>query len=83
MGKKTTGHDLKKKAAKIYDIEKAINVRLGWTPRDDYLPERVLTMPLPDKPVKGRYINKKDFELMKREYYSARGWVKGVPKVKL
>lgn len=83
IGRKTTGVDLKKKAANIYDIEKAINVRLGWTEKDDYLPERVLTMPLPDKPVKGRYINKKDFELMKKEYYAARGWPRGIPKVRL
>lgn len=83
IGKKVTAAELKKKAAKIYDIEKAINVKLGWKESDDSLPARVLSLPLPDAPVKGRYINKKDFELMKREYYKARGWSKGVPKVKL
>jgi len=83
IGKKVTAPELKKKAAKIYDIEKAINVRLGWKESDDSLPPRVTSMPLPDKWVKGRYINKKDFEIMKREYYLARGWKDGKPKVKL
>jgi aldehyde:ferredoxin oxidoreductase len=40
-------------------------------------------MPLPDAPVKGRHIRKTDFEAMKREYYAARGWTNGRPKVRL
>jgi len=75
--------ELKKKAASIYDIEKAINVRLGWKINDDSLPERVLKMPLPDEPVKGRHIRQKDFEIMRKEYYASRGWKNGIPKVKL
>ena len=83
IGKRVTADELKKKAAAIYDIEKAINVRLGWKESDDNLPERVTSMPLPNDPVKGRYIKQKDFEIMKKEYYAARGWTKGVPKVEL
>jgi aldehyde:ferredoxin oxidoreductase len=83
VGRKVTPEELKKKAARIYDIEKAINVKLGWTKKDDSLPDRVLTMPLPDAPVKGRHIRKTDFEAMKREYYAARGWTNGRPKVRL
>jgi aldehyde:ferredoxin oxidoreductase len=82
-GKKETASGLKKKAAAIYDIEKAINVKLGWTIDDDSLPDRVLSLPLPDEPVKGRYIKKKDFETMRSEYYKARRWKNGIPKVRL
>jgi aldehyde:ferredoxin oxidoreductase len=83
IGKTVTAQELKKKSAAIYDIEKAVNVKLGWKMSDDSLPERVTSLPLPDAPVKGRYIRKKDFEIMRKEYYKARGWKSGKPKVRL
>jgi aldehyde:ferredoxin oxidoreductase len=57
---------------RIYNLEKAFNVREGVGTRDsDALPERILREPVPRLPSKGQV-----FELDKLldDYYTARGW---------
>ncbi len=56
---------------RIYNIERAFNVREGFTRKDDTLPERFLREPVPRIPSKGQV-----FELDKLldDYYIARGW---------
>ena len=58
---------------RIYNIEKAFNVREGLTRKDDTLPERFMKEPYPDGPAKGSVI---DVEPMIDDYYDFRGWDK-------
>jgi len=56
---------------RVYNVERAFNVREGLTRKDDWLPERLRKMPFPRPPAKGQV-----FELDKLldDYYVARGW---------
>lgn len=66
---------------RIYNVEKLINIDLGWKMKDDVLPPRITKDALPDGPAKGQKIDKKMFEEMRKQYYLLRGWdEKGIPK---
>lgn len=68
---------LKRVGERIYNIERAFNVREGFDRRRDILPERLLTEELPGGPSKGHVV---ELEPMLKEYYEIRGWdVNGVP----
>jgi len=56
---------------RIVNLERAFNVREGFSRKDDVLPERFLKEPFPRTPSKGQI-----FELDKLldDYYTARGW---------
>lgn len=72
----TTGADLNEKdilsfGERVVNVERAFNVRLGLTRRDDTLPDRMLKEPMPDGLAKGQMVN---LEPMLDEYYRFRGW---------
>ncbi len=69
-----TPKKLQKAGERIYNLEKAYNVREGWTKKDDYPPPRVMKDPIPDGVAKGSLVTKKEFELMLNAYFEARGW---------
>ncbi len=72
--------DLEKIGERIYNLERLINVRRGAGRKDDVLPSRVMTEPVPDGPVKGRYCLPKDLDAMLDTYYELRGWTRdGIP----
>ncbi|MDH5713680.1 MAG: aldehyde ferredoxin oxidoreductase family protein [Candidatus Bathyarchaeota archaeon] len=73
-GIKMTSDQLQKAGERIYNLEKAYNVREGWTKKDDYPPPRVMKDPIPDGVAKGSLVTKKEFELMLNAYFEARGW---------
>jgi len=56
---------------RVYNLERAYNVREGFSRKDDALPERIINTPVPRPPSKGQV-----FELDKllEDYYRARGW---------
>ena len=56
---------------RIYTLERAFNVRMGFTEKDDTLPKRLLEEPLPDGPAAGHVWKREE---MLRDYYEARGW---------
>jgi aldehyde:ferredoxin oxidoreductase len=56
---------------RIINLERAYNVRIGITRKDDTLPERFLKEPLSEGGSKGHVVN---LEPMLDEYYEARGW---------
>jgi aldehyde:ferredoxin oxidoreductase len=56
--------------ARIWNLKRAINHRLGLTRENDRLP-RLLREPVPDGPNAGVV---PDYDLLMREYYAARGW---------
>lgn len=82
MVRLTTGwnvslHDLLEIGERIVNVKRLILNRLGITRKDDVLPERITTMPLPVGGAKG-YLP--EVEPMLDEYYWARGWDEnGIP----
>jgi len=74
-----TGMDLtvekvKKIASRTMNVERAFNAREGLNEKDDVLPERLMTEPLPSGPNKNQIITQEEFQLMKREFYEAAKW---------
>lgn len=67
----------------LYDMTRAINVKLGATRSDDYPPERTF-VPIHSGPLAGKVCDKDEYEKMLTLYYKKRGWnEKGNPKIKL
>lgn len=73
-GIKITPGKLKEAGERIYNLEKAYNVREGWTRKDDYPPPRIMEDPIPSGFAKGSLVTKEEFELMLNAYYETRGW---------
>ncbi len=66
---------------RVNNIERAFNIREGFTRKDDILPRRFMEEAMPEGASKGEKVTKKDFNLMLDEYYEARGWDrKGIPR---
>ncbi len=61
---------------RIYNLERVIMNRFGFTGKDDILPKRLLQEPMPEGAAKGQVV---ELDKMKEEYYKLRGWVDGVP----
>jgi len=72
-GVKLSGEELLEIGARIYNVEKAFNVRLGLGRKDDNFsnPEKFLEEPLKDGGFKGQVFH---LDTMLDEYYQARGW---------
>lgn len=76
-GLELTGHDVMRIGERIVNLEKAYNIREGWTRKDDTLPDRFLKETLTAGPAKGQVV---DLEPMVEEYYRERKWDKsGLP----
>ncbi len=70
--------DLMKTGERIWNLQKAYNIREGGSRKDDTLPGRFYKVPLPHDPGKGRIMV--DLDPMLDEYYGLRGWDKeGIP----
>ncbi len=70
---------------RIWNLIRLYNIREGFARKDDTLPERIATNPLPEGKAKGHVVKREDFEKMLDEYYKLRGWDKegGPTKEKL
>jgi aldehyde:ferredoxin oxidoreductase len=70
---------------RVYNVQRAFNVREGLTRDSDSLPGRILEDPIPKGASKGSRIRRSEFEKMLDDYYQARGWSQeGIPtKAKL
>jgi aldehyde:ferredoxin oxidoreductase len=66
--------ELIKVGERAYNLKRLINIRYGMTVKDDTLPKRLLSMPLPDGGCKGMVV---ELDRMLPSYYSARGWDQG------
>jgi aldehyde:ferredoxin oxidoreductase len=73
-GVEYTWRDIMTCGERIYNVEKAIQVRYGLRRKDDYLPERLYREPLPEGPRKGAVLDKEKYGKMLDEYYEERGW---------
>ena len=61
---------------RIFNLERLFNLREGFSRRDDALPKKLLTRPIPEGPSRGMVASLKALE----EYYLLRGWSSaGVP----
>lgn len=69
-----TPGELREVAGRIVTLKKAFNVREGWTPADDTLPERFLSEGLPDGVARGARVPRERLQEMIRAYNLARGW---------
>ncbi len=68
---------------RLSNIARLYNIREGFTRKDDHLPVKVMTTPIPDEIVsKGSHIAQEELDLMLDDYYEARGWtMDGVPRL--
>ncbi|UCE15380.1 MAG: aldehyde ferredoxin oxidoreductase family protein [Candidatus Bathyarchaeota archaeon] len=73
-GIKMTANQMQKAGERIYNLEKAYNVREGWVKKDDYQPPRIMEDPIPDGVAKGSLVTKKEIGLMLNAYFKARNW---------
>ena len=72
-GWKFTASDFRRTGERIYNFERAFNVREGLTRADDTLPKRLLEEPLPEGPAEGQVVN---LDPLLDAYYEFRGWDK-------
>ncbi len=71
-----TEQDIMTIGERIYNHERVILNKYGFTGKDDTLPPRLLKEPMPEGPAKGQVV---ELDKMLKEYYELRGWVDGKP----
>jgi len=72
--------ELQKIADRIINLERCFNVREGMNRKDDTIPERFMTEPIPEGPSQGMYTPKEELDEMLDKYYKLRGWDQnGIP----
>jgi aldehyde:ferredoxin oxidoreductase len=79
-GREDSLDDLLQRSAKIYDLTRLINTRLGAKRQDDSLPHKVRTSPPLTGPNAGKVIDEEHFQKLLSLYYKKRGWSdEGIP----
>ncbi|MGB9675999.1 MAG: aldehyde ferredoxin oxidoreductase family protein [Candidatus Bathyarchaeales archaeon] len=79
-GIKMPPEKLREAGDRIYNLEKAYNIREGWKRSDDYPPPRIMEDPIPSGVAKGSLVKKGEFDAMLNAYFEARGWsMEGIP----
>ena len=73
-GLQFTPDDIYAVGERVNNLCRAFNVREGFTRRDDTLPKRLMTEPIPEGPSKGQRISQEDLDHMLDDYYKERGW---------
>jgi aldehyde:ferredoxin oxidoreductase len=73
-GLEMTTEELQKVGERVSNLKKAYNVREGWKPQDDWLPDRLFDEPLPTGIAKGTVLTREELREMIQGYYEARGW---------
>ena len=66
--------ELRRIGERIHTLKKLFNVREGWQPEHDWLPERLLSETLPTGVARGIGLTPDEPKEMIRGYYNARGW---------
>ena len=66
--------ELEAVSRRIVGLRKALNIREGWTPALDTLPERFLREPLEEGPSAGARLPRERLAGMIRAYHRTRGW---------
>ncbi|MDI3535308.1 MAG: aldehyde:ferredoxin oxidoreductase [Thermosediminibacterales bacterium] len=72
--------ELKTIATRILNLERCFNIREGMDRKDDTIPGRFMTEPIPEGPSKGMYTPKEELDEMLDKFYKLRGWDEnGIP----
>lgn len=73
--------ELKRTGERINVLGRLMNIREGFTRKDDHMPPKVMSTPIPDNTVsKGSFVSQKELDFMLDDYYAQRGWTNlGVP----
>ncbi len=71
LGTSFRADDLIMTGERIWNMERAFNLKAGYDSSHDTLPERFIKEPIPDGPAKGQISRLGE---MKGEYYNLRGW---------
>lgn len=80
VGIEFTLEELLKLSNDIYNLTRAINIRLGLTRDDDRPPERVFNDPIKTGPHAGKVLDRDEFREILDIYYQRRGWdMDGIP----
>jgi aldehyde:ferredoxin oxidoreductase len=66
--------ELLEKSNDLYNLTRAINIKLGVSKKDDYPPERCFSTPLSSGPHAGKVLNRDEYESLLALYYQKRGW---------
>ena len=69
-----SANELRQVATRIVALRKAYNIREGWTPQDDTLPDRFLEDALPEGASRGASLPRSRLRKMIRHYNVSRGW---------
>jgi len=76
-GIEMTPEELRVTGERINNLGRLVNIREGFTRKDDHLPAKVMSTPIPDDTVsKGSYITQEELDFMLDDYYEARGWTR-------
>ena len=67
-----TADELRDTARRIVQAKREFNVRAGWTPAEDTLPERFLNTPLQGE--LGATLSREQLDVLVAEYHRQRGW---------
>lgn len=82
-GMEMNGRELEIIGERVFNVEKAFNIREGLRRDGDTLPQRWFLEKVPDGPAAGEHIELDKFQKMLDEYYEFRGWDSdGVPTEK-
>ncbi len=78
-----TAEDMRLSGERINNLARVINVREGFSRKDDTLPYKVMHHPIPDEgPAKGAYVSQEELDFLLDDYYEARGWTRdGIPTI--
>jgi aldehyde:ferredoxin oxidoreductase len=66
--------ELRRIGERIHTLKKLFNLREGWKPKDDWLPQRLLSESLPTGVAQGVGLTSDELRGMIDGYYQARGW---------
>jgi aldehyde:ferredoxin oxidoreductase len=68
---------------RINNLGRLINIREGFSRKDDTLPYKIMNVPIPDEGVsKGAHVTQQELDLLLDDYYETRGWTKdGIPTI--
>jgi aldehyde:ferredoxin oxidoreductase len=69
-----TAAELRGAGARILTLKKRFNIREGWRPEDDWLPERLFSERLPIAAAGDAHLSRAELREMIRGYYHARHW---------
>jgi aldehyde:ferredoxin oxidoreductase len=67
-----SGDELRETARRVVAAKREFNLRAGWTPAEDTLPERFLKTPLPNDPEAS--LSRERLDALVTEYHRQRGW---------